>query len=68
MYEVILSNGDRAEADSESAALLAANTLRREAVANGSSPRIARDTVVTFDGVYDGRVTTAARNGSDRCS
>lgn len=63
MYEVILSNGDKAEADDLGGILLAASTLRREAVANGCSPRIGRETVVTLDGQYDGLVTAMAQDG-----
>lgn len=63
MYEVILSNGDRAEAEDIGGILLASNTLRKEAVANGCSPRIGRETVVTLDGQYDGLVTTMAQDG-----
>lgn len=63
MYEAILPNGDRAEADSVAGVLLTAKTLRDDAVEHGCSPRIGRETIVTLDGVYDGRVTAMAQDG-----
>lgn len=63
MYDVILANGDRAEAETLSAALLAANTLRRDAVEHGANARIARKTIVAQDGQYDPVATRMAHDG-----
>lgn len=68
MYEVILSNGDRAEAETGDAILFAASTLRREAVEHGASPRIARQTIVTFNDEYHAQLTRDAQNGAISCS
>lgn len=63
MYEIIL-NGDRAQAGSESAALLAARTLISEAATfYGAQRLLRRDVIVTCDGTYDGRLTQLAREG-----
>lgn len=63
MYEAILPNGDRAEAEDLAGILLTAQTLRDDAVEHGASPRIGRETIVTRNGQYDGRVTTMAQDG-----
>lgn len=64
MFGVILSNGDRAEATSESNVLFAASTLVREAAAHGGASSILRrDIIVTRDGVYNAALTLAARAG-----
>lgn len=64
MYEVILSNGDRAERDSESGILLAARTLISEAGTHyGASRLYRRDVIITRDDVYDGKLTSRARRG-----
>jgi hypothetical protein len=63
MYEVIL-NGDRAQADSEEAALLAARTLISDnATAYGVQRMLRRDVIVTQAGTYDSRLTRLAREG-----
>lgn len=66
MYEAILSNGDRAEAETPNAVLFAADTMRREAVAAGATPRLHRETIITCDDVYSATLTRDAQNGRTR--
>lgn len=62
IYEVILPNGDRAEAPSLGGILLAARILSNEAAPHmGAARRVQRQLLVTCDGQYDGRATTTAR-------
>lgn len=64
-YEIICGSGDRAQAETPDAALLAAATLADDA-ANGiaGAQRIWRkQIVITRDGTYDGQLTMAARRG-----
>lgn len=64
MYEVILSNGDRATADSEARILYAARTLISEGSrAAGAMKILRRDVLVISDGIYSARLTQAARRG-----
>jgi hypothetical protein len=64
MFEVILHNGDRAEADSEAGILLAARWLIRDASRMAGAQRMfRRDVIVTCDGIYNGRLTKLAQEG-----
>ncbi len=66
-YTIILdANGyrDEAEAETESAALLAAATLVEDREAAGDNRRSLRaKLLIARDGRYDARLTNAARNG-----
>lgn len=65
MFEVILNNGDRAEADSEAGILLAARLLIQEAAQAAGAARILRkDVIVTQAETYNSRLTNAARTGA----
>ena len=67
MYEVILSNGDRAERDTEDGILYAARTLIDEAARHYGAKRLHRkDVIVTRDYVYHGKLTQAAREGNEK--
>jgi hypothetical protein len=62
-YDVILGS-DRASAEDVGGALLAARTLVDDLAQRGGSRRLLRsDVIVTRDGMYDGKLTQAARDG-----
>ena len=60
MYEIILPNGDHAEAPTASAALLAARTMAEDAPARNQRA-LNRGVIITRDGQYDGKLTMTAR-------
>ena len=66
MFEVILG-GDRAEALDEDSILCAARTLLHDNRILLAAYRLSRkDLLITRDGIYDGKLTQAARLGKVR--
>ncbi len=62
-YEIVV-NGDRAEAYSEEAALLAARTLVNDQAERGGNRRLlTAEIIITKGGVYDRVATVMARAG-----
>lgn len=67
LYEIILPEHARAEADDLGAALLAAATLCEDADPTRSFNRaLRRSLIITRDGRYDGLATSMAREGQRR--
>jgi hypothetical protein len=65
-YEIVLaSTGDRVEAESGPAALVAAHTLAKEAGEGiyGAQSVLQRTLYIARDGAYDGLLTSLAREG-----
>jgi hypothetical protein len=64
MLEVVLSNGDRAERETEDGILYAARYIIAEAATTYGAARMLRsDVIIARDNVYDGRLTQLAREG-----